>query len=508
MSNSIGDLRNSGLQGNNWPWQYKVLLGLDGIINALNNNGEDIETAYVVEKCPGPPPTERVLLEVRIWDTVTNTWGTIRYYVPGSNTPVPAPVPAPGCTLEYVDASNIRPLTCTDEITVCGTSFTTILGNSALNVNVVNPIPLEVLINQANDSILVYGFDGAANQPISVTSGGAVNIRPLTCTDVVSLCFDNAGTPTQVSDTNPLPVNAIVTVPSALDTALFAFDITSGVNEALTTTETSPGTHALDVNLTTRLDCTTDNVAICDGAGNALAIDSYGSINSNLYAIDSLSGVPTFVTLTGLGTANALDVYLQGPRGVQANCADAISTALCQTQENILTDIKTAVQGTLAANTDGVGIFGTEDGVNWNAVEVDSNGHVTTNATIVGPIGSQACTTSVSVALCTDQANNLADIKTAVQPITTITPNIQISSGDAATPIAIAIYSVTFFNNGSVDVLVSFSGGGVGTYVNIPAGTSISMDAGGINNQYPANTFYYDTVTVDPSGSLIVTYNS
>ena len=35
MSNSIGDLRNSGLQGNNWPWQYKVLKGLDCICNEI-----------------------------------------------------------------------------------------------------------------------------------------------------------------------------------------------------------------------------------------------------------------------------------------------------------------------------------------------------------------------------------------------------------------------------------------------------------------------------------------
>ncbi len=38
MSNSIGDLRNSGLQGNNWPWQYKVLDGLQSIYNALTGS--------------------------------------------------------------------------------------------------------------------------------------------------------------------------------------------------------------------------------------------------------------------------------------------------------------------------------------------------------------------------------------------------------------------------------------------------------------------------------------
>jgi hypothetical protein len=37
MSNSIGDLRNSGNQSNNWPWQYKVLKGLQDIIDSNNN---------------------------------------------------------------------------------------------------------------------------------------------------------------------------------------------------------------------------------------------------------------------------------------------------------------------------------------------------------------------------------------------------------------------------------------------------------------------------------------
>lgn len=32
---SIGNLKDSGNQGNNFPWQYRVLLGLQGIVNAL-----------------------------------------------------------------------------------------------------------------------------------------------------------------------------------------------------------------------------------------------------------------------------------------------------------------------------------------------------------------------------------------------------------------------------------------------------------------------------------------
>jgi hypothetical protein len=34
MSNSIGDLRNSGLQGNNFPWQLKMLKGLQALIDS------------------------------------------------------------------------------------------------------------------------------------------------------------------------------------------------------------------------------------------------------------------------------------------------------------------------------------------------------------------------------------------------------------------------------------------------------------------------------------------
>ena len=137
-----------------------------------------------------------------------------------------------------------------------------------------------------------------------------------------------------------------------------------------------------------------------------------------------------------------------------------------------------------------------------------ANSVPTLDVAIVSPLGVLGnCDNAVSAALCQAQEDILSNIETNTGAIY-ITPNIQISSGDAATAIPVATYSVTFFNNGSVDVLVSFTGGGVGTYVTIPAGTSITMDAGGINNQYQANTFYYDTFTADPLGSLIVTYNS
>lgn len=127
MSNSIGDLKNSGLQGNNFPWQLKMLLGqqcacdqlteiagntddleflLTAILTTLQN-GTEYEAKFVLETCPGAPPTTRILLEVRVWDTATSTWGPITYYLPGSSTPEPGPIPAPGCTLEYGDPSGV-----------------------------------------------------------------------------------------------------------------------------------------------------------------------------------------------------------------------------------------------------------------------------------------------------------------------------------------------------------------------------------------------------------------
>ena len=46
MSNSIGDLKNSGLQGNNFPWQLKMLLGQQCACDQLTEiagNTDDLE---------------------------------------------------------------------------------------------------------------------------------------------------------------------------------------------------------------------------------------------------------------------------------------------------------------------------------------------------------------------------------------------------------------------------------------------------------------------------------
>jgi hypothetical protein len=120
---SIGNLRDSGNQSNNFPWQLKMLLGQQcacdelAAINANTNQVEfllsailtslqastDYEAKFVVDTCD----SDKVYLEVRVWDTDSGTWGPITYYLPGSSTPVtPVGASTPGC-LVYTDPSGI-----------------------------------------------------------------------------------------------------------------------------------------------------------------------------------------------------------------------------------------------------------------------------------------------------------------------------------------------------------------------------------------------------------------
>lgn len=120
---SIGNLRDQGNQSKNFPWQLKMLLGqqcacdqltaiaantddleflLTSILNTLQA-GTEYEAKFVVDTCD----SDKVYLEVRVWDTDTGTWGPITYYVPGSSTPVtPVGEGTPGC-LQYTDPSAV-----------------------------------------------------------------------------------------------------------------------------------------------------------------------------------------------------------------------------------------------------------------------------------------------------------------------------------------------------------------------------------------------------------------
>ena len=103
---SIGNLKTEGGKGTNWPWQYKMLLGLDKIASAIVTGGKDYESDLVSITCAGPtPPAGTVLrLEVRVFDTTTGGFTSISYYEPGSITPDPADYS--GCTKTYLEAGD------------------------------------------------------------------------------------------------------------------------------------------------------------------------------------------------------------------------------------------------------------------------------------------------------------------------------------------------------------------------------------------------------------------
>ena len=120
---SIGNLKDNGNKGNNFPWQLKVLLGQQSMVDqliAINGNTDAVEflltsilttlqdsTEYEAKFAVDTCDSDKVYLEVRVWNPDTSTWGPITYYLPGSDTPVvPVGAGTPGC-LKYTDPSTL-----------------------------------------------------------------------------------------------------------------------------------------------------------------------------------------------------------------------------------------------------------------------------------------------------------------------------------------------------------------------------------------------------------------
>lgn len=113
---SIGNLKTDGGKGTNWPWQYRMLKGLQGIIDVINStaNGSEYEAKLVNITCTGIPFNGTELyLEVRVWDTVTGGFtGSPTYYLPGSTVGVPlATFTDAGCTITYLEAGDATEVT-------------------------------------------------------------------------------------------------------------------------------------------------------------------------------------------------------------------------------------------------------------------------------------------------------------------------------------------------------------------------------------------------------------
>jgi len=159
---------------------------------------------------------------------------------------------------------------------------------------------IEVEISEANDSILIYGFDGVANQPILVAPSGAIAIQ------------DNGGSITvdgSVSITgeveiinavgSPIPVTIVAPVP-VIQVNLDAADDQVGVYGYINGASGSP--FPLNVN-------PTGQVAIQDG-GNSITVDGGVGVQRTPTILrtstnSSVAAGAYSMSFASVGTANA-----------------------------------------------------------------------------------------------------------------------------------------------------------------------------------------------------------
>ena len=102
-------------------------------------------------------------------------------------------------------------------------------------------------------------------------------------------------------------------------------------------------------------------------------------------------------------------------------------------------------------------------------------------------------TTAIEAALQQIETNTTGTLKT---------PQYVVASNVAGT-INVAVTSISFANNSSVDADITVDGV---NYNVLPAGVTVNFDAGAIGNYYAANTFAYDTLSY-PGSSIIIIYN-
>jgi hypothetical protein len=246
---SIGNLKDSGNQGNNFPWQLKMLLGqqcacdqlteiagntddiefiLTSILTTLQA-GTEYEAKFVLETCDGEPPTTRVLLEVRVWNTDTGTWEPPTYYLPGSTTPIVPTPPDAGCTLEYTDPSGALAMIY-NELQTQTTILTDIEGDTT-----------------SIDATLTNLFAAYSAGQQACASSLSVTLCTEQGTDLANIDTNTANTVTELTDVNTTlaSILADTTIISNLD---FATETT--LNLALTTLGSILA--QLDVDLSTR----------------------------------------------------------------------------------------------------------------------------------------------------------------------------------------------------------------------------------------------------------------
>jgi hypothetical protein len=120
-----------------------------------------------------------------------------------------------------------------------------------------------------------------------------------------------------------------------------------------------------------------------------------------------------------------------------------------------------------------------------------SNG--TTNQAVL--VGQQACSDSLAVTLCNDQA------KVLITPVLKASAN---STGNLTAYSGSSILSISFANDGTAAADVSVDG--AATYIKLAPGMTINLDANGVMNYYDPDLFYWNT-SLTPGASLLIAFN-
>jgi len=198
----------------------------------------------------------------------------------------------------------------TNTDSLAGLTKTTVSADTGLDVNIIGGVALDVNLSNANDDVLIYGFDGSSNQKIKTDSSGNLQV------DIVA---DAAGLATESTLANvDTTATAILADTAAIDTSTSSIDTKlNTTNSKLTDIETNTdygvvvggGVEATALRVTLANDST--GVLSVDDNGGSLTIDNAGltelaaAINSNKVDVNISSdgaGLATQTTLAAVET--------------------------------------------------------------------------------------------------------------------------------------------------------------------------------------------------------------
>ena len=189
---SIGNLKDSGNQGNNMPWQWKMLLGQQGALDeliAINANtdqvegllnqilaailtGQDYEAMLVVDAA------NVTWLEVRIYNPDTGTFDPPVFFAPNTNVPGTPTFPV----------TYINPNTYLAQIVSNTTGLATQTTLAAINSKLVNGNDIgDVTVNNGAGASAVNIQDGGN----SITVDGTVDLGATTLSALENITVQN-----------------------------------------------------------------------------------------------------------------------------------------------------------------------------------------------------------------------------------------------------------------------------------------------------------------------------